>query len=270
MELRAEIDRGDVWYDYPYTSSGRPRRHPIARQPVLTLYARDGDHEVALVRWPTTIGGWKPERTGAGATVLTYKGSPVGPRVWRDLVASPAWLPPPSTPADDLVTRTSHGYVPNYALFGPGYRSAYGLAMLMHHRVIPATEEGAEPTYSDQGVRTHGSVSYRSIAAGTSHGCHRLYNHLAVRLTSFLLRHRHHVRDGPRTVRYSRVIGAGGQSIRFDLQSRGYRFELTPPVRVDVLEGTIHGATQEPPMGSRPLRDTLLRRRMEEEAGLDD
>jgi len=37
-----------------------------------------------------------------------------------------------------------------------------------------------------------------------------------------------------------------------------------------VLEGTIHGATQEPPMGSRPLRDTLLRRRMEEEAGLDD
>jgi len=270
MELRAEIDRGDVWYDYPYTSSGRPRRHPIARQPVLTLYARDGDHEVALVRWPTTIGGWKPERTGAGATVLTYKGSPVGPRVWRDLVASPAWLPPPSTPADDLVTRTSHGYVPNYALFGPGYRSAYGLAMLMHHRVIPATEEGAEPTYSDQGVRTHGSVSYRSIAAGTSHGCHRLYNHLAVRLTSFLLRHRHHVRDGSLTVRYSRVVGAGGLSIRFELQSRGYRFELTPPVRVDVLEGTIHGATQEPPTGSRPLRDTLLRRRMEEEAGLED
>ena len=71
-------------------------------------------------------------------------------------------------------------------------------------------------------------------------------------------------------MRYSRVIGAGGQSIRFDLQSRGYRFELTPPVRVDVLEGTIHGATQEPPTGSRPLRDTLLRRRMEEEAGLDD
>jgi hypothetical protein len=270
MELRAELDRGDVYYGYPYTSTGGVRGQRVERRPVLTLFARDGDREIALVRWPTTIGGWKPERLPGGGVALRYKGSPVGPRIWRDVVAAPAWLPPPTTPDDELVRRTPRGYVPNHDLFGPGYRSAYGLAMLMHHRVIPPRREGGETIFFDEGVRSHGSVSYRSILSGQSHGCHRLYNHLALRLTSFVLRHRAHVRRGVMPVRYVRTVHADGRALRFELDSRGYLYELTPPVPIEVLEGTVRGRVRQPIEGARPLRDQLLIRQVEAEAAADE
>jgi hypothetical protein len=255
MTLRAEIDRGDVWYDYPYTSEGRRRSQPVRVRPTLTLFAQDGDGEVALMRWPTTIGGWKPERTRGGAIGLRYKESPVGPRLWRDVVAAPAWLPPPSTPDDELVRRVpgSRRYVPNTALFGPSYRSAYGLAMVMHTRVIPARDEGAPPTLYDEGVRAHGSVSSGSILRGTSHGCHRLYNHLAVRMMGFLLAHRDHVRHGSMQVLYARHARSPGGVVTFRIRSRGYRYELTPPVEVNVLRSNVLGTLQEAPDGMRPL-----------------
>jgi hypothetical protein len=254
MELRVEIDRGDVWYDYPYTSEGNRRSQPVNVRPTLTLFARDGAGEVALVRWPTTIGGWKPERSRSGGIGLRYKESPAGPRIWRDVVAAPAWLPPPSTPDDELVRRGPRGrYVPNTSLFGPSYRSAYGLAMVMNHRVIPAREEGVPPTLYDEGVRAHGSVSYGSILRGTSHGCHRLYNHLAVRMTGFLLAHREHVRHGSMEVLYARRAHSPSGPVTFRIRSRGYRYELTPPIDVSVLRGNVLGTTQEAPDGMRPL-----------------
>ncbi len=254
MELRAELDRGDVWYDFPYTAEGRRRSQPVRLRPTLTLLARDGEREVALVRWPTTIGGWKPERSRAGALGLRYKESPEGPRVWRDVIAAPAWLPPPSTPDDELVRRGPSGrYVPNTALFGPGYRSAYGLALVMNHRVLPPDEEGQPPTLYDEGVRAHGSVSYGSILRGTSHGCHRLYNHLAVRMTGFLLAHRDHVRHGSIDVRYARRASSPTGPVTFRIRSRGYRYELTPPVEVSVLRGNVLGEAQEASGALRPL-----------------
>ncbi|MFN9808090.1 MAG: hypothetical protein ACK6CU_00475 [Deltaproteobacteria bacterium] len=254
MELRAEIDRGDVWFDYPYTSEGRRRGQPVRLRPTLTLLGRDGAEEVALVRWPTTIGGWKPERTRAGGLGLRYKESPAGPRLWRDIVAAPAWLPPPSTPDDELVRRGPRGrYVANTALFGPGYRSAYGLAMVMNHRVLPPRAEGEAPTLYDEGVRAHGSVSYGSILRGTSHGCHRLYNHLAVRMMGFLLAHRTHVRHGAMQVRYGRQARSPTGVVTVWIRSRGYRYELTPPLEVNVLRGRVLGVVQEAPEGLRPL-----------------
>jgi hypothetical protein len=36
-----------------------PGTTPVSDRPTLTLYARAGKREVALGRWPTTIGGWK-------------------------------------------------------------------------------------------------------------------------------------------------------------------------------------------------------------------
>ena len=63
------------------SSSARPKldkdghkkwKPPVADRPTLTLYAKAGDGEIALVRWPTTIGGWKTfEKIGrhAGAQV---------------------------------------------------------------------------------------------------------------------------------------------------------------------------------------------------------
>jgi hypothetical protein len=125
--------------------------------------------------------------------------------------------------------------------------------MVMNHRVYEPRREGDAPTIADEGVRAHGSVGYGSILRGQSHGCHRLYNHLAVRLTGFLVRHRHHVRHGSIAVRYARQARAGGRVVTFRIASRGYRYELTPPVPVNVLVGNVLGDTPEAIDGLRPL-----------------
>jgi len=258
--LRAELDRGTVWYRYPYTPDGRYRGSATPMRPVLTLYAGD----TALVRWPSTIGGWKPETTPTGGTGLRYKESPVGARVWRDVIASPAWLPPASAPPGELLRSVGGGrHVPRHDLFGPGYRSAYGLVMMMHHKVLPPLDPGADgedglERYYDQGIRVHGSVSYRSITRGTSHGCHRLYNHLAVRLASFVLRHRNHTRHGSMFVRYQREVSTSSGPVTFRINSRGYRYELTPPVPIEVLEGDVRGGVRQPIRGFLPLRSDLM------------
>jgi hypothetical protein len=37
------------------------------------------------------------------------------------------------------------------------------------------------------------------------------------------------------------------------IRSRGYRYELTPPLEVNVLRGRVLGVAQEAPEGLRPL-----------------
>lgn len=263
MTLRAEIHRGDVYYRFPYASDGRRLPKPIEQRPVLTLYAEHDGQEIALVRWPSTIGDWKAEQRSGGGTGLRYKESFVGERLWRDIIAAPAWLPPRSAPDEVLIRRDRGRIVPNYSLFGPGYRSAFGLVMIIHHKLLepedpsadPESEE-AQPRFYDQGIRTHGSVGYRSMTRGTSHGCHRLFNHLAIRMSSFLLRHREHTRHGSIRIRYHRRV----RGHRFSITSRGYRYELTPPVEVNVLEGNIRGGVDEPITSFRPLREDLVAR----------
>ena len=144
--------------------------------------------------------------------------------------------------------------VPDTTLFGPGYRSAYGLAMMVHHRSDTNPLGAGEPVYVDEGVRTHGSVAYRSILTGSSHGCHRLHNHLAVRMAGFLVAHRRHVRRGSLLVRHSRQIRTAGGTTTFRIRSRGYAYELTPPVVVEVLEGRIVGARRAPDPRMHPVR----------------
>lgn len=259
--LRAEIDRGDIWYDFPFDRAGRRRPQPVTRRPRLVLYARDGSREVALVRWATTIGGWEPEQRPSGRVGMLFKNSDVGARVWRDLVAAPAWLPPPSTPDEDLVRRDARrGWRIQSDSFGPGYASAYGLVMLVHHVVLPPRHEGEAPRVADRGIRTHGSASYPSILRGTSHGCHRLFNHLALRLSGFLLAHRDHVRRGPEPVRYERRFRAHGRAFTLRIDSRGVRHELVPPVPVRVLEGTVRGRARSPLERLRPLPRVLAAR----------
>ncbi len=283
MNLRAEIDRGDIWYHYPYRSDGRAIGGRVDQRPIVTLYVEHEGQEIALVRWPTTIGGWKPETRPDGTVGLRYKNSPTGERVWRDVIASPTWLPPPSTPDDELVRRTREGYEARRSIFGPGYRSAYGLVMMMHHLVQPSRREGGEPRFIDEGIRVHGSVSYRSITRGTSHGCHRLYNHLAVRLASFVLSHRRHERSGRVPAAYRREVIIYDEEVdeevgplqpgtiqaaerpveaRVDVEidTRGYRFELTPPVPINVLEGEVHGRRQQPLEAFHPLPEELVER----------
>jgi hypothetical protein len=241
MELRVEIDRGDVWYELP-TWRGR-----IAHRPTLTVYARTAEGgEIALVRWPTTIGGWMKEMGRSGRVGLRYKNSDVGKRQWRDLVASPAWLPPPETPARALVRRGSGAreWLPETEILGPGYASAYGLVMLPHLRPIEAQDR---TLWYDNGIRTHGSVNYRSILGSESHGCHRLFNHAAVQLASFLLRHRRHVVHGLVSRPFVHEFTWRGTTLRHPIAHRGFRYELTPPVEVEVLQGTVRGKIRRVP-----------------------
>ena len=105
MNLFAEIDRGDIWYDFPYNEAGARQPQPRERYPSFTLYVKWRGEKVPLVRWRTTIGGWRSELASDGQEYFRYKDSDVGPRVWRHIVAAPVWIPPETTPARDLLTR---------------------------------------------------------------------------------------------------------------------------------------------------------------------
>ncbi len=236
MNLRAVLDRGDVVAADPRTRRGHALTHKRQRRPMLIVYASDGDREVALVRWPTTIGGWKPEKLESGAVVRKLKASDVGPRLWRDLVVAPAWYAPPSTPDAELVGVRDGRWSVKQDLIGPGYRSAYGLVMLVHHEAVARRDR---VHMLDHGIRTHGSVSYRSILTGDSHGCHRLYNLHALRLATFLLRHRAHAVRGPVAQTYARRVRHAGRRWNVDRKVRGYAYELTPPVPIEVLVGQV-------------------------------
>jgi hypothetical protein len=132
--------------------------------------------------------------------------------------------------------------------------------MLVHHRA----EEGEDGTvWYDNGIRTHGSVNYQSILGSESHGCHRLYNHAAVQLASFLLRHRSHLTRGLMAKPFVHEFTWRGIKLNLPIPQRGYRFELTPPVEVEVLRGTVRGKIQRAPVRI----DRLLRPKPQPHAG---
>ncbi|HVY47331.1 MAG TPA: hypothetical protein VHB21_15690, partial [Minicystis sp.] len=246
MELRVEIDRGDVFYDTPLRAAIERKRLGKVRAPSFVLYAKDHGKDRALVRWATTIGGWQKERVEEGQVVLRYKESDVGQRFWRHLVAAPAWLPPDSTPEAELVREGDDGTLAlKKDLIEPGYLNAYGLVMLVHDERVE-DDDGGDAKWEDHGIRTHGSVNYKSILRGESHGCHRLYNHLALRLSGYLLAHRRWVRRGKLHSTFHRTLSWHDQKIDLDVPIRGYLFELDPPVPVDVLEGNIVGEEKTP------------------------
>lgn len=234
--IAVQLPRPPAYHHQPMQLRATIDRRSADDRAVLTLYARDGARDVALVRWPTTVGGRKREKLASGAVVKKEKPSDVGPRVWRDMVVAPVWYAPDSTPDTELVGVRDGRRAVKEDLIGPGYRSAYGLVMLIHHQPVV----GRTRTYwLDHGIRTHGSVSYRSILAGDSHGCHRLYNHHALRLATFLLRHVDHVAHGPIEEPYGRRVRSRGHTWYVHRDERGYRYELTPPVPIDVLRGVL-------------------------------
>jgi hypothetical protein len=106
--------------------------------------------------------------------------------------------------------------------------------------------------YSDNGIRTHGSFDYPSLRGRFSHGCHRLYNQLAMRLFSFVLAHRHSRVTGAVAAGYRRAFYSRGEVFEMRLPTRGFYRELMPPIPVDVLEGRIKGTLQKPIAGYVP------------------
>jgi hypothetical protein len=247
MDVFAELDRGEVWYDE------RPIPRRIAHRPMLVVYVRDQGVKRPLVRWPTTIGGWADQRTAGGWLVQKWKESDVGPRVWRELYAAPTWLPPPTTPDRDLVKNLYNGrYALKTEVMGPGAHAAFGMTLLVHHQVVKR-KDGTE-RFDDNGIGTHGSASVTSIVNGTSHGCHRLFNQLAVRLADFLLRHRDHVVRGEQPEQYRRIVRYKGETFDARIRTRGFLYELTPPVPINVLPGKIRSVRKVPPRDTAPAR----------------
>ena len=244
MAMSVEIDRGDVWYDVPFDARGRPVVQRRDHYPHLTLYTLWHGQKIPLTWWRTTIGSWRSEVHADGHVYMKYKNSDVGPRVWKNIVAAPVWVPPDGTPSKDLLTRkvldrnVGPVTVVNTDVMGPGFQSAYGLVLAIH---IDPKRGGF-----DNQIRTHGSDDYTSIARRFSHGCHRLVNNRAVRLYDFVLRHRKFTRLGNMPLSLKKRLEVDGQVYRYELTTRGYYYELDEPVAVNVLEGRIMGAVKQP------------------------
>lgn len=253
MDLSVEIDRGDVIYDPLYREDGKETSQSRRRFPMLTLRVKWGEQVIPLVHWRTTIGGWRSDLAANGYEYYRYKGSDVGPRIWRNIVSGPVWIAPESTPVRSLVKdKRVNGVeqmVVNYDEVGPGYLSAYGLVAA--YNVEPGRNGRPD---GDNGVRVHGSSEYLSIRNPNaySHGCHRLMNHLAVRLFSFVLRHRGKKVIGEKALGFSRRFLWGNDVFDLRLPTRGFYYELDPPVPVNVLEGNIVGHTRKPILTYKP------------------
>jgi hypothetical protein len=256
MDLAAEIDRGDVWYDFPFDGKGARLPQPRSRYPSFTLFVRQGGKDgkdgkkLPLVRWRTTIGSWRTELASDGHEYLRYKDSDVGPRVWRHVVAAPVWVPYASSPVGGMVKEKwvngALTNVTNYDEVGPGYLSAYGLVAGIHVEPRP---RGDAVTYFDNGIRTHGTFDYTSLRGRFSHGCHRLQNNLAVRMFSFVVRHRRHKVLGQMALDSRRSFWWQGEVFDLRLPTRGYYYELEPPLPVETLPGQIRGKLQKPVVG---------------------
>lgn len=247
MPLSIIVDRGSVWYDFPYTDTGRKKRQRRKRYPTLSVMLEYNGETFPLTKWRTTIGGWAEEQADNGYVYLKYKMSDVGKRVIRKIVAAPTWRPPSTTPISTLVKRKwLNGKVQNvvsYDQLGPGYLSAFGL--VAGYFVIPG-KKGREDW--DKGIRAHGSFNYMSILSkrGYSHGCHRLQNDRAVRLYGFLLSRRSHKVHGEIESPFRRTYLHNEEAYEMYLPSQGFKYLLEPPIEVDVLEGSIEGSLEEP------------------------
>ena len=257
MDLLVEIDRGDVWLEFPFDETGRKRSQPVRRRPRLTVFVRYEGQKIPLARFGTTVGGWRGEYID-GNTMLKYKDSPVGKRVWSRISAAPIWVPPESTPPRVMLNkRKKRGevyYEVNYHTTGPSYASAYGL-VAAYHRKYYRGPDGQIQIGGDEGIRTHGSVDYMSIMRRHSHGCHRMHNHIAVRLMSFVLEHRPHERFGSQPMVYRREFEYEEEMYVMEFDKGGYNFVLDEPLPVETLEGRIRGQVKEPILASLPRYD---------------
>ncbi|TNF59042.1 MAG: hypothetical protein EP303_08760 [Deltaproteobacteria bacterium] len=248
MDLSVAIDRGDVWYEFPFDEEGKARSQPVGRRPRLTIFVTYNDQKIPLARFGTTVGGWRGEFID-GSVMLKYKGSPVGKRVWSRIAAAPIWVPPESTPPRVMLNkrrkRGEEYFEVDYHTTGPSYASAYGL-VAAYHRKYYRSPDGTIQVGGDEGIRTHGSVDYMSIMRRHSHGCHRMHNHIAVRLMSFVLEHRPHTRYGQQPMVYRREFEFEEELYVMEFDKGGYNFVLEEPLFVEVLPGRVRGQVKEP------------------------
>ena len=59
---------------------------------------------------------------------------------------------------------------------------------------------------------------------------------------------------GEAKVTYRRNVSHDGNAFRVEIDSRGFQYELTPPVEVNVTKGRILSTRKKPPRNSAPAR----------------
>ncbi len=249
MDLSVSIDRGDVWYEFPYDEHGNERPQPVSRRPHTSILVNYLGQKFPIARFGTTIGGWRSELID-DVVWWKYKGSPWGEVLWEEVVSAPVWLPPNTTPPRDLLKRRQKRkpdeskWEVNVHEMGPSYASAYGLVAAYHREYVQ--RDGEIRVTRDEGIRSHGSVDYMSIMRRHSHGCHRLHNHIAVRLFSFIVNHRAHVRDGHPPMSFRMNIEYEDEQHTIAIKQGGYAFKLARPIFVTVEEGRVRGSVDHP------------------------
>jgi hypothetical protein len=250
MDIVVSIDRGDVWYEFLYDESGVEKPQPVSKRPYTSIYVNYNGQKIPLAKYGTTIGGWRSELI-ENAVYWKYKDSPPGDVLWEEIVSAPVWLPPLSTPPRDLLKRREKRkpeepkFEVNYHETGPSYASAYGL-VAAYHRPYVKKSDGTVRVTGDEGIRSHGSVDYMSIMRRHSHGCHRLHNHIAVRLFSFVINHRPHHREGHQPTNWWLNFEYEEQPYSVVIKQGGYVFKLEKPIFVTVEEGRIRGSVEKP------------------------
>jgi len=250
MDLSVSIDRGDVWYEFPYDENGVEKPQPVSRRPRTTIFVNYLDQRIPIATFGTTIGGWRSELI-ENNVFWKYKDSPKGEVLWEEIVSAPVWLPPNTTPPRDLLKRREKRkpdepkYEVNYHETGPSYASAYGL-VAAYHRPFRRSEDGSVRITGDEGIRSHGSVDYMSIMRRHSHGCHRLHNHIAVRLFAFVVHHRPHHREGHQPTNFVFNFEYEEEPYSVQIKQGGYVFKLERPIFVMVEEGRIRGSVENP------------------------
>jgi len=86
------------------TRPARACRRPRERFPSFTLFVKWRGERVPLVRWRTTIGGWRSELAANGDEVPCLQGlrrRPYGPGATSSRRRS--WIPPPTSPLGSMV-----------------------------------------------------------------------------------------------------------------------------------------------------------------------
>jgi hypothetical protein len=250
MELSVSIDRGDVWYEFPFDEHGKEKPQPVSKRPHTNIFITYLDQKFMIASFGTTIGGWRSELID-NVVWWKYKGSPDGEVLWEEVVSAPVWLPPNTTPPRDLLRRREKRkegetkWEVNYHETGPSYASAYGL-VAAYHRPYAKRADGTVRISGDEGIRSHGSVDYMSIMRRHSHGCHRLHNHIAVRLFSFVVNHRAHQREGHQPMSFYMGLEYEEEKHAIQIKQGGYVFKLARPLFVTVEEGRIRGSVEHP------------------------
>lgn len=247
MSLGMEIDRGDVYYDYPY-ENGIRKYQPKENAPALRVFVYHDGQKILLAKMDTSVGGWQDETADDGYVYLKYKNSAPGAGILREILAAPSWIPPESTPPAEILTTAStlgrEVTVPDQNLIGPWFTSAYGPAAGVYLRQTEAP--GESPSFADEGIRIHGSYDYTSVAKRNTHGCHRLYNYAALRLYDFILRRSPYRCLGEKAVREVRRFEHDGTDYKFEVNTEGTVFQLEKPIPVKTLDGRILGNAKSP------------------------